>query len=173
VTLGHARFNTTARYRKVSGTEQLASTLQAMWAKVGVNIELQPKESRVFASIAYSRSFEDMLLSYYPYGSCYSSCLSLGSYRGWNVGYVNDPAAEATCQEIQKYILIDMPELDRLYRDQLPYLLEQAYYIPLPIAHTFSVWWPWLKNYHDETPVTLVKYWWIDQDLKEKITGRR
>jgi peptide/nickel transport system substrate-binding protein len=166
-------FDTKLVFSSVYDLVDLASTLQAMWAKVGIHIELQPKEPGVFASIVYSRSYEEMLLSYYPYGSSYPSCLSLGSFRGWNVSYVNDPVAEATYQEIQKHILIDMPEVDRLYREQLSYLLEQAYYIPLPTAHTFSVWWPWLKNYHGETPVDLAKYWWIDQDLKKEIIGKR
>jgi peptide/nickel transport system substrate-binding protein len=151
---------------------ELASTLNAMWAKVGIELVLQPKEPGIFASIAYSRSYDEMLLSYWPYGSAYPACLNLGNFRGWNAGYVTDPVLESAYQEIQKHILIDMPEADRLFREQLPYIVEQAYYIPFPTSYSYSSWYRWLKNYHGETYISMAKYWWIDQDLKKQLTGK-
>ena len=153
--------------------EDVASTLKAMWAKAGIELELQPKDPGIFASIAYSRSYEELLLSYWPYGSTYPMCLNLGNFRGWNAGYIEDPVLEAAYHEIQKHILIDMSEADRVFREQLPYIVEQAYYIPLPSYLSYSSWWKWLNNYHGETHISMAKYWWIDQDLKKEIIGKR
>lgn len=152
---------------------ELASTLKAMWMEAGVELILQPKEPGIFAAIAYSRGYEEMLMSYWPYGSAYPACLNLGNFRGLNAGYIKDPVLENTYQKIQKHILIDMLEADRLFREQLPYIVEQAYYIPFPTSYCYSSWYRWLKNYHGETYINMAKYWWLDRDLKQELTGRR
>lgn len=67
----------------------------------------------------------------------------------------------------------------KTWHDILPYVLEKAYAIPRPQPYTYTFWWPWLKNYHGELQVnygdvlTWIPWVWIDQDLKEKMTGRR
>jgi peptide/nickel transport system substrate-binding protein len=152
---------------------ELVSVYQAMWAKVGINLELQPKEMAAFFSIAYSGSYEDMILSPFLGGSIYPFCLNLQYFKNPCIGYVNDPFIEATSNEIQKHVIIDMPEADRLFRELMPYIVEQSYYLPVPSVHAYSLWWPWLKNYHGETWIRFAKYWWIDRDLKEEMTGRR
>ena len=88
-------------------------------------------------------------------------------------GYVNDPKIDAACQEIQKRVIIDMPGADRLFRELMPYLVEQAYYIPAPVSTLYSLWWPWVKNFYGEFLHRFLAYSWIDHDLKEEMTGRR
>jgi peptide/nickel transport system substrate-binding protein len=151
----------------------LASVYQAMWAKVGINLELQPKEMVAFLSIGWSRSYEDMILTGSPGGSLYPFCLDLLYFKSPCFGFFSDPFIETTSKEIQKHVIIDMPEADRLFRELMPYIVEQAYYLPVPSFHAYSLWWPWLKNYHGETWIRFAKYWWIDRDLKEEMTGRR
>jgi peptide/nickel transport system substrate-binding protein len=151
----------------------LASALKAMWAKADIELELQAKEPGTFASMAYSRSYDEMMLSFFPSGASYPLCLNLNPFRGWNISYVHDQVIDATYEEIQNNLFVDMPKANQLFREKLPYIVEQVYYVPIPSGHTFSVWWPWLKNYHGETPISLAKYWWIDQNLKEEIIGRR
>lgn len=149
------------------GTDELAEIYKAMWAKAGINVEIQPRESGVFTSMIYARSYEDMVLFFLPGGAAYPSCLNLDSFKGWNIGYVKDPIIEAANREIQKHVIVDMPEAERLYRELLPYIVEQSFYLPIPSWHACSLWWPWLKNYHGETPIRLAVYYWIDQNLKK------
>jgi len=151
----------------------LASVLVEMWAKAGINLILEPKELGAFTTIAYSKSYEELILSNFLTGSLYPNCLSLGYFRGLNFGYVNDPFIDSASEEIQKHVIIDMPEANRLFRELTPYIVEQVYYLPLPNVYAYSLWWPWLKNYHGETPIQFAKYWWIDRDLKEDMTGKR
>jgi len=152
----------------------LASVYKAMWAKIGVNLEIQPKEMGVWISISYSRAYEDMLLSVATAGSAYPLCLNMPWFRGlMSSSYVNDPLIEAAREEIQKHVIIDMPEADRLHSDLMPYIVEQSYYIPVPSPNVYSLWWPWVKNYYGEIPLIFATYCWIDRDLTEELTGKR
>ena len=154
--------------------EDLASVYKDMWAKAGINLELQPKEPAVFNSIAYSRAYDDMMLVHPAGGTQYPGCLNFGYLKGpASIFYTNDPAIEAANQEIQKHVIVDMPEADRLYREMLPYIVEQAYYIPAPTPTVYAMWWPWLKNFYGEFPVRFAAYSWMDQALKQEMTGRR
>jgi hypothetical protein len=55
----------------------------------------------------------------------------------------------------------------------LPYLTEQAYFVPVPSTYNYSLWWPWVKNHYGETPVRFATYYWLDQNLRQEMTGRR
>jgi len=148
-----------------------AMVYKEMWDKVGVELELQTREGGVYGSIVYTRAYEDMLLYMAIQG--YPNFLNFTLFRGktsWS--YVNDSVIDKAYLEMQKHILVDMPGADALYRKTMPYVVEQAYYIPVPSPHFYTLWWPWLKNYHGEG-VGLVKYFWIDQDIKEETTGRK
>ena len=115
-----------------------------------------------------------MTLVHVPGGTQYPGCLGFSYLRGpASIFYANDPAIEAANQQIQKNVIVNMPEADRLYREMLPYIVEQAYYIPTPTPTNYALWWPWLKNFYGETPVRFAVYCWIDQDLKQPMTGRR
>ena len=51
--------------------------------------------------------------------------------------------------------------------------------VGMALAFLYTVWHPWLKAYSGESRMdthgsrTWCKYAWLDQDLKEEMTGRR
>ena len=95
---------------------------------------------------------------------------SFGGLRLRNNSYINDPRIENAYQEIQKNIIVNFAKADEIYRELMPYLQEQAYYIPRPSPYSYVIWWPWLKNYHGETTVGLwLPFIWIDQNLKKSM----
>jgi len=156
------------------GVEDLASVYKAMWAKVGVDVELQPREMGVYSSIGYSRAYEHTYLAFLTGATQYPGCLDLAWLKGPASFFnVNDPVIETARQEIQKHVIVDMAGADRLYQELVPYILEQAYSIPRPSPYQYTLWWPWLKNYYGEFPVRFAAYCWIDQDVKQEMTGRR
>jgi len=65
------------------------------------------------------------------------------------------------------------------YAPIVPYIIEQCWSIELPTPYQYTIWWPWLKNYHGEYCVGFEDYmnWpeyiWIDQDIREEMTGTR
>ena len=65
-------------------------------------------------------------------------------------------------------------------RDINTYVIDQVYVIQLPAGYAYNFWQPWLKNYHGEIQVgcygqyaNFVQYVWLDQALKEEMTGTR
>lgn len=152
------------------GAVDMASIYKDMWAKAGIDLELLPKEPAVCNSIAWSRAHDDMMLAHVAGGTQYPGCLG-GSYLSW-FG-VSHPKIQSALQEIKNHVIADMPEADRLYRELLPYMAEQAYYVATPTPRVSMVWWPWLKNSYGQSPSRFDTYCWIDQDLKQEMTGRR
>ncbi|MBN2239372.1 MAG: hypothetical protein JW712_06335, partial [Dehalococcoidales bacterium] len=67
----------------------------------------------------------------------------------------------------------DQSIVDQIHRELMPYVLEQAYYIPVPGPYLTNFWQPWLKNYYGEVQIGYQPYYirfsWIDQELKKSL----
>ena len=76
---------------------------------------------------------------------------------------------------MQVYGMMDPPKADRMYKDLMKYVLDQAWVIPTPLAPLYHMWWPWVKNYHGEGSVgydntyNFTKFVWIDTALKDSM----
>ncbi len=164
-------FKTKVIVQNLSATVDLVSVIKDQWSKVGVDLEIQPKETGNYNTLANARSFDEMI-----FRQSYGGLVNMGTWQNFrgtgaaNGSYVDDPTVEAAFQEVMKNVIIDMPKVFQIYRGLLPYLLEQAYVIPTPWPYISTFWWPWLKDYHGETAVRVSglawKYVWIDQALK-------
>ncbi|MBM2825914.1 MAG: bac 5 protein, partial [Dehalococcoidales bacterium] len=156
----------------VTGTTQIdeVSIFKDQWAKIGVELVIDTRESGAFNTVATARAHEDMI--YRSMFQTFSIQLFLSGLRGtstFNSSYVNDPPGsdpyvEARYQSIQDNVFKNPSVAYQAYRELKPYVLEQAFYIPRPTPYSYSVWWPWLKNYYGQG---FLKYNWIDQDLKK------
>lgn len=166
---------------QASSTEvDAASVIKAMWAKVGVDVELQPREQTVYSAIATNRTWEDTFMGAAGVSTLYTTVLSLSGYRGVSVNdVIADPLAIQTYDEMQKNVFVNMPKVDELVRNFVPYLMEQAYVIPRPVPYSATIWQPWIKNYHGEkaSGILTVDLWpqhvWVDRELKKQLTGSK
>jgi peptide/nickel transport system substrate-binding protein len=76
---------------------------------------------------------------------------------------------------MMKYTIVDDAKADNIHRELMKYVLAQAWIIPMPGGTSYSLWWPWLKNYYG--PMSLgymntdnwVIWAWVDQDLKKSM----
>lgn len=161
-----------------------AQILKEYWAEVGVDVELLVRDPSTLSAISTKRSHDEMILS--TQVVTYGTYLMGATYRGiqGNTSYINDPPGSDTFledryQEVQKHVLVNMPEANRIFREQtVPYLLDGAYMIQIPKPYTYTLWYPWLKNYHGEQgsasdTFDFVPHIWIDQDLKAQMTRSR
>jgi peptide/nickel transport system substrate-binding protein len=54
-------------------------------------------------------------------------------------------------------------------------MMGKVWTIPYPRAYNYTVWWPWLKNYHGEVSVGYLNgfswatWAWLDQDMKKSM----
>lgn len=165
-------FKTRMIVQNISSEMDSAAAFKAMWAKVGVEVELQPRETAVYTGIARGRTWDEMGLG----GVTSTSFTSIFDMTGMRTGTVtwSDPVIEDTFQEMQKSVFVNMPKAYESYRKLVPYLMEQAFTIPRPSPYSYTFWTPWVKNHYGDASLrNWLPYVWIDQDLKEKLTGRR
>ncbi len=166
-----------------ASASDMAQTIKAMWDKVGVNIEIQIKENAVFQQIWTARNFDDMMMTVNAGGNnALFVRTSFGYFRStnsYNISYVDDPPGadpviEKAFEEENKYINVDFAKIDQIHKEANVYILGQAFLVPTPAPYVNRVWQPWIKDYFGEGPSKLwVQYIWIDQNLKEQLTGSR
>ena len=155
------------------------SVLKEMWAKVGIDLTIDPMEPAVLSSITQGMTWTEL---------AYSSMGGLGTafvgtnYSGpgfANASRVNDPYVEEQIKLMVNAVATQGPlAADPIHKELMKYVLDQAWVIPFPKAPGYRLWWPWVKNYHNEFSVgywnegNWVKWTWIDKDLKDQMTGR-
>jgi peptide/nickel transport system substrate-binding protein len=152
------------------------SVIQSMWAKVGVNVAIDPKETGVMNTIRARKSQEELIYSIKPNSAAYIKFTVIDGTGPNNVSAVDDPVVKKAKAEAQQYYArLDEVKFDQIYREMLKYVLDQAWCVPFPAGYNYVFWWPWLKNYHGELSVgydntpNWAKFVWIDRDLKQRI----
>ncbi|MFC2021272.1 ABC transporter substrate-binding protein [Chloroflexota bacterium] len=158
--------------------QDVVAVLKDMWAKIGVDLEIQTKETGVLSSIRANSTHEQMIIWGTTDLSVFSHRFGFSALRGPMGGntsrvdepYGSDPVIEAAFQELGENMMINWPKTDEIFRELTPYIIEQAYYIVPPAPHNYRVWQPWIKNYYGEAaPRHYIPYPWVDQELKESM----
>ena len=153
------------------------SVLKGMWAKVGIELTIDQKETGVWTNIFRARAYDGLL-----YGSCAGisnlyDCMNYYGVAHTNGSYVDDPHVAEVRPTLKLAAVTDETRADRIHKDLMKYVLDQAWAIPRVYPPTYNFWWPWVKNYHGETSVGLwddgkwPEWVWLDLDLKQKMIG--
>jgi len=155
----------------------LISIIKDQWSKVGVELEIQTKDAGTYNSISATNNYEDMIFKVLPVD--WNNVVFMSTIYGegtFNISYIKDPKMDELNREMQKYIFIDNDKIKQLMHDQVPYILEQAWLVPIPSAFQYAVWQPWVKNYVLQGVGLGHGSWmnWpphvsIDQDLKKSM----
>ncbi len=151
------------------------SVIKDMWAKVGIELELDVvADYGALIGRAFSITYEMIAIGTSPNSSYPEQ--SLYSVRNWvNASLINEAYVDEAAKEVKSLAITDFQASMELCRPLCIYLIEQAYCVPTPRVPTYTMWWPWVKNYSGET---YIGYWgydhwsqfiWIDQDLKESM----
>lgn len=150
------------------------SVLKSEWAKVGVDLSIKTVEAGVWLSRAMGRNYDQMMESPMSGPATYYQCANYWGSGFSNQSYVDDPRVDAARSEMQALVIKgDEAGAEKMHKDLMKYVLEQAWVIPTPDGYSRSVWWPWLQNYHGEQCVGYqdqnmwVTYSWIDQNVKK------
>jgi len=172
-------FRTKIICQSVSTHVDFLSVVKDYWAKIGVDLTIMPREYAVYMSIRRARTADEMILAAFSGVGGYFKCRNFWGPTEWNASYIDDPAVDKVHDEIAEAFGIDDAKVDRLHKELIPHLLEQCYVIARPNPYSTTFWQPWVKNYRGEIESNYYnaygwsKYIWLDQDLKEKMTGRR
>ncbi len=157
----------------------LLSIVKDYWSKVGVDLNFDLKDYTVFKSIQLSRANQDMFFYNTAHHQPHELKYTIpDDYT--NTGKVNDPVDNEARSRIWAFEnMNNYAERDRLLKEAALHDMEQMYWIQMPAPYIFHFWQPWVQNYHGEHSIGASKlynfpmYIWLDQDMKQAMTGRR
>ena len=150
----------------------ILSIIKADWAKIGVTLNLEVTEASVFRSIGSKRSHKEMIVG---------GGITDANPSGWDNYLPDNPNNKSMLNDARVNQAIaewfsnedDWAKCCQIVKGVAPYILEQAWTVPLPSPYSQVAWWPWLKDYHGENAIgnyewyDYVKYIWIDQGMKK------
>ena len=142
-------------------------------AAVGIDVEIRVQEHGVYKDQQYAAEYNQMFSQYDPSSALppYHILQWYGTGVGWNASQVSDPEYDRMMETV-------LSEPDEAKQDELFYKLyempfENAWIIPFALAKEYVFWQPWLKGYRGEekssgcdTCLNVLKYSWIDQEMK-------
>jgi peptide/nickel transport system substrate-binding protein len=153
------------------------SVVKDMWAKAGIQLEFDVRESATRSQILNRGDFKEWLTDggVAPVSVFHSTPTLTGTPSApANTSRIFDAKIDQALVDIRTTILREgMNAGMRQMKELLKYVLDQAYAVPVPYVPQYIFWWPWLKNYSGETTVGYFEgnnwsqYTWLDQDLKK------
>jgi len=160
----------------LASSEGLLPIIKDMWAKVGVTMSIDIRQSPVVSSITMGGQHEDI---YYG-GLSGTNVLKWQMFRTdsyLNYSKINDARFNEQF-EIINTNLNNWDKICEVSKELDPYLRAQAYFIDLPAPYSYFLWHPWLKGWGGEITIgyfntySQFKYLWIDTELRKEITGQ-
>lgn len=149
----------------------MLSLIQGYWSAIGVNINMNIKETGVWNSISNAQTHKEMLMRFTSRGF-HESFLYWHVGLQQNLSIVNDPVIETAYNKIWANFFDNEVKTSTL-KEIVPYIIEQAYVFVPPAPYVYTMWWPWVQNYHGETVLghdvgnNFIHFIWIDQSLKK------
>ena len=166
-------FKTTVVCRSIGGDADFVSALADMWSKVGITLGVDVQQPAAWQAIG--RNFDQMKLANITGIPTYANMPMLSGVSNSNPSRISDPKIDAVLAQITANLL-DQTKTEQLFHDMIPYVLSQAYVIPVPEAYEYVFWWPWVQNYVGEQNIiyysvqsSWAPYVWIDQNLKKQM----
>ncbi|MBA7520147.1 Heme-binding protein A [subsurface metagenome] len=172
-------------FTNLSGDDPLAIDTAALikdqWAKIGIEVEIDAREQIDYYRVKYSHPplWTGTVYDFYQQASPYLA-LSMSHKTGsdLNYGVYSSPELDALIAKIE--LELDVDEQTLLIKEASLLLMRDVASIPCSLSPIRIYWWPWLKNYYGEYTIqddccfaAILPYIWIDQDLKEALTGKR
>ena len=170
-------FKTSIICHAIGATQvELLSIVKEYWADIGVDLELDVREYGAWTGLLYGHRQEQLIMGFAG-GSLPFSMVETRTGQILNFSMVSDASIdEDTDFYVANYF--DVPAITARMKERIPYMLELHHAMLFPAPSYFIFWQPWVKGYHGETEpgfqdVDYPRHLWIDQDLKEKMTGQR
>src|SRR4030042_249627 len=150
------------------------SVIKEMWAKVGIELEFNIMEFGNYWSTLSSVGYDEMIVGAIPPPSSWPEVAGYTGVTMSNFSRINDAHVNQATDHMLTTAITDLDAAMTATRELMKYLLEGAWVIPTPRYPTYTLWWPWLKNYSGENSIGWLAFnwpWWvwIDQDVKAEM----
>jgi len=163
-------------------TECVCSTTQAdilsmiknYLADIDVDMELKPLETGIYMSTVITRNFNEMIFASgkrsYPF-----RMLEVRKESAFAPSYYENPRTRECYEAVSRVVGVDDAEVSRLLKDIGPFMLEEAIGVHMPTPYFYTMWWPWVQNFHGEVnmgyynPYQYICYIWYDEALRKSL----
>ncbi len=171
-------FETEVICQNLQASIEELSIVQGYWMQnLNVNAKIEVKEETAYRTIATKKTHTQMYYRVMNSGSPFKfNHVRPGQMQ--NLGMIDDKRENEAFADITLH-WNDEAYTHAKYRELLPYEHAQCWYIQFPAPYTHTFWQPWVKGYSGEYCLAFkwndyfAAYVWIDQDMKEEMTGRR
>ena len=148
--------------------------IAAYLEKVGVKMDIQVMEYGAFLSAMTTKTNAAGYFMNNGHSNPTTSIRkSFVTKQTWNPSQYSDPDFDKRMADA--YLEQDEGKRQLLIKLLTRDIVEKAPYIWLPVQHTYTAWWPWVKNYDGELraggerPGPIHARMWVDQGLKTKL----
>jgi peptide/nickel transport system substrate-binding protein len=156
------------------GTNQadLLSIIKEYLAAANINLELVVGDDSTVAAAVKGRRFNEMAMSmtypfaFYKMHECRADSAS-------NASHYSSEETTAVYNTILANLGRDDDAIMQAVKGVVPKILGDSWGIWLPQPYYYTIWWPWLQNYHGESnfgstvPAEERIWLWYDTDMKK------
>ncbi|OGP65199.1 MAG: hypothetical protein A2169_07930 [Deltaproteobacteria bacterium RBG_13_47_9] len=148
------------------------SIIKDQWAKVGIDVEFDVVEAGAYWGLLNSYAYEHMVVANIPPPSSWPEVAGYTGITSSNFSKIDDEFVEEAANHMRTTGITDLNAAMNETRELVKYLLPGAWVIPTPRYPTYTLWWPWMKNYSGENSIGWLAFtWpsrvWVDQDTKD------
>ena len=158
------------------GGADYLSIIKDMWDKVGITLEIQTHETGAFMGMTASREYDGMI---FGGAGIVANLYIMENLRGHiafgNLSHISDPRCEEAYVKMCELSVLNPDEANKIHKELMYYVLDQAFAIPRVAPATYNIWWPWLKNYYGVVDLgrsnwpKWSKFVYIDQEMKRSM----
>ncbi len=150
------------------------SIIKDQWAKVGIELTFNKVEFGAYWGTLNSVGYNEMAVAAIPPPSSWPEVAGYTGVTSSNFSRINDAHVNEATNHMLTTAITDLPAAMKETRELMKYLLPGAWVIPTPRYPTYTLWWPWLKNYSGEISMgwlafTWPEWVWVDQDLRKSM----
>ncbi len=148
------------------------SIIREYLLNVGIDMQINVGEGSMIVAQIKGRDFPEMCSAmHYPF-SVYKMATVL-SYDPSNPSFWTSDEVLSAFHTVQLNIGKNDEAVAKALREIAPHILDNAPYVFLPAPYGFTLWWPWVQNYHGETLIGGSSiahleriFIWMDEDVK-------
>jgi peptide/nickel transport system substrate-binding protein len=167
-------FKTSIVTANLAGDIDLLSLIKAYWAKVGVDLTIDPKENAVYQNLNLNRSWPELLYASAVF-TAPDQPVTVTPGHASNLAFINDPYYNELLTAVGRDVIKNPKNFQKTVKDAAVYQLASAWGIWMPRPMVYDVWWPWVKDYDGvywngwANMTDWYKYFWVDQSLKKSM----
>ncbi len=151
------------------------SIIKGYFIDIGVDMEIQLLESGTFSSLSRGRKHEvgisrGNLMTSFPFRLLEWRIESFDNHA-----FFDSERIRTAYEIISGAVGKDDAVVAREMKGLVPYMLEQFIQVWTPFYYSYTMWWPWVQNYHGEgtmgydNQIDYPTYMWIDEALKKSM----